>query len=222
MYYRGQKALSYEADRIGDPQWDLEHRTVAGYLNRVQPSRVLDVPVGTGRFLPLYAERDCKVIGIDVSDDMLEQAKARAAGSSMTARLEIGDVTNLDFPDASFDLVICVRLLNLLDFDTYQKAIAELARVALGHLVLGLRLKRPPFRRGDNFLDSLEQFGRWGLRRLRGKRSLARNHPHPEALALAELARHGLVETDRRLINRLQDSSRYYLVLVEKEGSTRS
>ena len=38
---------------------------------------VLDAPCGTGQYFPLVAAAGCRVVGIDQSAGMLEQARAR-------------------------------------------------------------------------------------------------------------------------------------------------
>ena len=39
--------------------------------------KVLDIPCGTGRFSDLFDTRDCHTIGVDLSIEMLQQARAK-------------------------------------------------------------------------------------------------------------------------------------------------
>lgn len=64
----------------------------------------LEIGVGTGRNLDLYPS-DVELTGIDVSSSMLARARRRAQHLGSAARLELGDVQDLEFPDDSFDTV---------------------------------------------------------------------------------------------------------------------
>jgi ubiquinone/menaquinone biosynthesis C-methylase UbiE len=74
---------------------------------------VLDVATGTG-VVPLLAADQVgesgKVIGIDISAEMIECAKQKLSPIS-NLQLLVGDAENLDFPDGSFDAVLCASSL---------------------------------------------------------------------------------------------------------------
>lgn len=89
--------------------------------------RVLEVAVGTGANLPLYGTRVAEVIGIDLSEAMLERARRRAAGLAFPVALNVGDAENLAFLDASFDTV--VSSLATCTFPDPARALREMARV---------------------------------------------------------------------------------------------
>jgi arsenite methyltransferase len=72
--------------------------------------QVLDVASGKGETAVFLAQRfRCEVVGIDFGPENVRQATARAdkAGVSHLVRFRQGDAENLDFPDASFDAVLC-------------------------------------------------------------------------------------------------------------------
>ncbi|MHA2428746.1 MAG: class I SAM-dependent methyltransferase [Candidatus Hermodarchaeia archaeon] len=97
-------------------------RKEAAYIyNELQGSEtILDVGCGIGSFeqhLPTLI-----IIGLDVSEDMLEEARKRSANTFIQ-----GDATDLEFHDAIFDAVFTVTTLEFLE--DYQKAIQEIARV---------------------------------------------------------------------------------------------
>ena len=71
--------------------------------------KVLEVGIGTGVNLELWP-LDSQVTGIDFSPRMLMQAQIRARKLGLQADLRLGDVQCLDFPDASFDVVIATFL----------------------------------------------------------------------------------------------------------------
>lgn len=75
--------------------------------------RVLDVGVGTGLSLPLYP-RDCEVVGIDLSKEMLEKARDKVdeLGLDHVLLLEM-DAQRLSFADDSFDHVVATFVISV-------------------------------------------------------------------------------------------------------------
>lgn len=69
--------------------------------------RALEVGFGPGVGIALLAERlpSGEVCGIDLSDVMERQARARAGSHSGRVDLRVGSVTALPWPDRSFDVV---------------------------------------------------------------------------------------------------------------------
>jgi ubiquinone/menaquinone biosynthesis C-methylase UbiE len=87
---------------------------------------VLEIAIGTGRNLPLYPP-GVRLTGVDFSLQMLELARRRAAQLGRRVDLRLGDAQVLDFPDASFDTVVCT--LSLCAIPDERRAIAEMRRV---------------------------------------------------------------------------------------------
>ena len=90
--------------------------------------RVLEVGVGTGLALPMYPPQ-VQVTGIDVSSDMLERARRRVARrglKNVEALLEM-DAEQMSFPDASFDKVVAMYVVSVVERPA--KLIEELHRV---------------------------------------------------------------------------------------------
>jgi ubiquinone/menaquinone biosynthesis C-methylase UbiE len=82
--------------------WLVDHAECRG------DERVLDVATGTGFTALAFAARVGEVVGLDVSEGMLAQARSNAAaeGHSNVA-FEKGAAEALPFPDAAFDRVTC-------------------------------------------------------------------------------------------------------------------
>lgn len=91
---------------------------------------VLDVGCGVGFDCLLFAERvgpHGRVVGIDLSETMLAEATRRADGLGLPVSYELGDATQLDFPDGTFDSCRCERVLEYVpDVD---RVISEMIRV---------------------------------------------------------------------------------------------
>jgi len=89
--------------------------------------RVLEVGVGTGLVLPLYPH-GCEVVGIDLSDAMLSEARERIARLGLwhvsVAKM---DAARLHFPDGSFDAVFAPYVISVVPDP--RKAMDEMQRV---------------------------------------------------------------------------------------------
>jgi SAM-dependent methyltransferase len=111
------------------PHWDSlrEPGYMAAYeagLAAVPPSkRVLDVGTGTGLGAFAIAARfpDAEIVGVDLSDDMVAEARRKAPPEiAGRLRFEQADAAHLPFPDESFELVALGNMIPFFD---------ELARV---------------------------------------------------------------------------------------------
>lgn len=87
---------------------------------------VLEVAVGTGLNLGWYAE-DVRLTGIDLSPAMLAHARSRVDSVRCAVELRTGNAQALDFPDGSFDAVVCTFSLCAVPDD--RGAIQEMRRV---------------------------------------------------------------------------------------------
>lgn len=114
-----------------------EHR--AGRTERgvpVQPYRVLDVGCGTGALAEhvLASLPAVQLTGVDISPEMLRQARARLQGH---ARFAPADAEKLPFADGSFDAVICNDSFH--HYPDPRRAAFEMWRVLAGggSLIIG-------------------------------------------------------------------------------------
>jgi phosphatidylethanolamine/phosphatidyl-N-methylethanolamine N-methyltransferase len=90
--------------------------------------RVLEVGVGTGLSLPMYA-RHLKIVGIDLSPDMLDKARERVAEQNLgnVEGLHEIDAGDMPFPDAAFDTVVAMYVMTVVPDP--EQVMVELARV---------------------------------------------------------------------------------------------
>lgn len=105
---------------------------------------VLELAVGTARNLPHYPA-DVTLTAIELSPEMLAIGRRRAEQLGRPVDLRVGDAQALEFPDASFDTVVCT--LGLCTIPDPRLAVAEARRVLRpGGKLLLLEHVRSPVR----------------------------------------------------------------------------
>jgi SAM-dependent methyltransferase len=95
----------------------------------LQGSAVLDYCCGNGAFSRLLAGLGAQVQGVDISPELIKQAREHASAEGMNGdspRFLVGDAQQLPFEDNRFDYVLGNGVLHHLDLD---KAYPEIARV---------------------------------------------------------------------------------------------
>lgn len=115
------KALLYDAVMTPAGWLGLERarrRLVSGLSGHV-----LEVGTGTGLLLPAYPPSVSSLVAIDIDPDLLARARPRRPGVT----LELADVQQLPFPDASFDAV--VSSLVFCSVEDPARGLAEIHRV---------------------------------------------------------------------------------------------
>ena len=94
-------------------------------------ARVLDVATGRGAILFPAAERvgeNGEVIGVDISPGMVSETGAEVRRRGLGhVHVQVMDAEALDFPDASFDFVLCGFALQF--FPHLERGLAEFRRV---------------------------------------------------------------------------------------------
>lgn len=166
-------AGEYEARRFVTPLQRLKHgrdeRLLLALLGG-EPRSVLDLACGTGRFQPRLAVPGRRVVGADVSLEMLRAGRRARPGAAALVQAE---AEHLPFRSAAFDAVVCMRFLFHLQDGERRRALTEMGRVARsGRVVAQVRYRW-----------TLKHLGRW----LRSRVGLARRYR--PAQGRAELAR---------------------------------
>ena len=98
-------------------------------VNSLPGERVVEVGVGTGLSLPLYAPSSKRVTGIDLSTDMLERARRRTAEEGLShveALLEV-DAERTGLPDAEFDVAVAMFVASVVPHP--DLLLAEMKRI---------------------------------------------------------------------------------------------
>ncbi|MGH7867474.1 MAG: class I SAM-dependent methyltransferase, partial [Candidatus Dormibacteraceae bacterium] len=73
--------------------------------------RVLDAGCGSGIYAQMIASRGASVTGVDASSKIIEIAEQEKP-IDLEITYKVGDIGNLAFPDAAFDLVVCTYVLD--------------------------------------------------------------------------------------------------------------
>lgn len=118
---RKERIVSYWEKRSGD---FLEHKRaelhspmaerwlyeIKNQLPQDKNLRILDVGCGAGFFSVLLAKEGYQVTGVDLTPDMVENARTLAAEEKTDCEFLVMDAENLRFADESFDVVISRNL----------------------------------------------------------------------------------------------------------------
>ena len=111
---------------------------------------VFDGGAGCGRFSILLAQQGLKVTHFDISEPMIEKAKALAAGAGVLDRITFvrGALEDLSaFPDRAFDLVLSVDAPVSYTYPNQERVVGELVRIARKRILLSVssRLGSAPY-----------------------------------------------------------------------------
>ncbi len=142
--YHGADAENYLENRVNQDYWHLEQKVIGELIETYSSGiRVLDMPVGTGRFVPFYLQKKMDVFGLDASADMIAVAQRELGQEFDRCQMEVGDALNLPYKDDFFDLVVCFRFLShVLSFSDAKHSLKELARVGRSQFLLQFRVRR--------------------------------------------------------------------------------
>lgn len=165
--YHGRKAETYEAVRTKQQRWDIENAEVKWMLKKLRPKSVLDVPCGTGRFLSTYGMIGVKhVIGVDVSNEMLDQAAEKAKHvvkkTGILIELKQRDVRKLKPVDV--DVSVCVRFLDLIDELAMREVIKILMIRSKRAIICTIRLGEQYVAKSNTATHDEKKF-QWFLKR---------------------------------------------------------
>ena len=111
-----------------------------------EPSTVLEVGYGQGRTAATLLDQGHRVLGVEVSDTMVNQARARNRRACRDGRAELrgGDGRTVPFDDATADAAVTVHTIYFMPDPA--ATIAEVARVLRpgGRFVLACRVGDDP------------------------------------------------------------------------------
>ena len=135
-----------------DVKW---RKKVLKLVQETNPETILDIATGTGDLAILLSQSGAKkIIGVDISQGMLDVGKKKVAEKKLTDRIELmlGDSEALPFDDNSFDAITVG--FGIRNFETLEKGLTEILRVLKpGGIFVILETSVPektPFKQGYN------------------------------------------------------------------------
>lgn len=122
---------AYAFERYSHPgRWVSYYHQIKEVL-RLDPKSILEIGSGDGVFKSYIKENTpIQYTNVDVADDLHPDV--------------VGSVTELPFADASYDVVCAFEVLEHIPFEQFELALAEIARVSRGPVVLSLPHFGPP------------------------------------------------------------------------------
>jgi ubiquinone/menaquinone biosynthesis C-methylase UbiE len=193
-------ALEYAREREGQYSFIAQKRLVIDLLADAN-GRLLEVGCGPAVMAPDLLAMGFELQGIDVSAEMIRRAELRMAGHprEKRCRFAIGDVESLEFPDAFFDAVLAMGVLEYLE--GYDRALHEMRRVLKpgGVMILTIPNRASAYHLARGVYTKL----RVVARRLRGRSPTGglRHHPCVPWALDRQLARAGLRKLESRACN---------------------
>lgn len=116
---RAQRWTELYLDRDREAHSFLIRRdAVEAQLDRI-PRRpgeqAIDVGCGTGPYLPGLAQRAAKAVGMDIAPAMIEEARRNLPAGIDNVELTVASVFDLPMPNDTFDIGVCVGVLEYFD-----------------------------------------------------------------------------------------------------------
>ena len=145
----------YEGD-LGKQIDEIEKQAIESLVKSVVPGKMLEIGCGTGHWTRFFTEKGFQVTATDVSEPMLEQARAK---DLPVDELMYASVFDLPFESNSFDQVAVITALEFCG--DIPRALEEMKRVLKpgGWLIAGClnadsvpgqnRTNDPVFKHGD-------------------------------------------------------------------------
>ena len=148
-YYNKDQAEQYEVSR-NNPIWlaeievfhKIKENIMAKYKRKIE---ILDVPTGTGRWIPHIQDITSKYLGVDVSKNMLDQAKLKLNRCPKkfieSAKLIETSVEQLPLNvSGKFNLIIMTRFLSHFSISEIKNIMNIIRNYSNGDLVVSFRV----------------------------------------------------------------------------------
>lgn len=141
------ETTNYEKFQTGNPVvrrlFDRFFDSISDGIRAAAPTRVLDAGCGEGETIERLGSLLPKPVqGVDLNPDSVEFASSRLPDD----HFEVGDLTDLRFEDSSFDLVLCLEVLE--HIPDPEPALKEIARVSSSEILISVP-HEPWFRLGS-------------------------------------------------------------------------
>ena len=166
-----QKEYFDQAYRTGSDVWSHipYQSTLLAMLPKLQQDAfVLDLGAGRGLWLQKLLNIGYKVLGIDYVPAIVDQVNKdlKLDGLLERGRLMVGDVLDIPFTDASFDMVTDIGTLQHLYPEDWSRYVSEVARVAKSkawYVNVSLSKDTTRFMGWEPKHDTEQQFEKFGV-----------------------------------------------------------
>jgi len=166
-------ADSYDQELEEDYGWQIP-RLIASVLSQFTPAsaRVLDAGAGTGLVGQYLGSLGYdSLVAMDISNEMLNKAREKNVYQEFH-QMDMGET--LDFPDDSFDAVVCAGVLTF--SHAPAKSLREMVRVTKpgGYILYSLRTDAYESMGFEEITSRLDSDGEWQMVEKKGHQSFAR------------------------------------------------
>ena len=151
MRHYDQEATIYDAQYLGEQNAKIED---ALSNTELKPNElVLDLGCGTGFLFQHIDETIRLLVGLDISSNVLQEAKKRTKNLSNIALVR-ADADNTPFPDCIFDRIFAITLLQ--NMPDPLKTISEMKRIGKPQTIFAVTGLKKKFTT-KSFVDLLER-----------------------------------------------------------------
>lgn len=150
--YQGDVAKDYDAKREGTKKREAERHIIERMMDDLPKGTVvLDAPVGTGWLIPFFERRGFVGYGLDINQDMIDEASKKVTGDWHFAQ---GSVTDIPLKARSVDVSLMIRMTRWLAPHEVQQALRELQRVTKKRIIFNARVRNHPHARSHSLIRS--------------------------------------------------------------------
>jgi len=90
-------------------------------LGDVRGKTVLEFGCGAGENIVPLVERGARVVGIDISPELIALTRQRLSLAGLEATVQAGSAYETGLPDASVDVIFCIALIHHLNIERVRK-----------------------------------------------------------------------------------------------------
>ena len=138
-FYKSKVVENYERLRKKDRYWSWENDFLKSFLAKSKNlNSIIDIPIGTGRFLEFYKKYTFDIYGVDISADMLKKTKEKILKYNLEKRVTLKkhNISSNDFIMSNAKVTICFRLFHLLKKSEIKIVIENFAKFTDEKIIL--------------------------------------------------------------------------------------
>lgn len=112
--------------------------SIPATLQAAGARKILDLGCGSGWLTIFLSRAGFQVVGVDLAAHAIELGRQWASQENLSPIFEVADITQLDYPDASFDGVVANSIFEHLTYELAEKTLQRLqSMVRPGGLFFG-------------------------------------------------------------------------------------